>query len=108
MVNYFVRTPRNCIIESFSMSENILKKNLDRIISNITKIDFQKINSVVIIVVQVDETTLNYKCKSHRGRSPENRTDAMCIFEFYDKIIRFFATCIQNESTAKILAIIFK
>ena len=31
--------------------------------------------------VQIDETMLNYKCKSHRGRSPTNKTDALCIIE---------------------------
>ncbi|KAM0685322.1 hypothetical protein COBT_003469, partial [Conglomerata obtusa] len=27
-------------------------------------------------IVQIDETMLNYKCKSQRGLSPTNRTDA--------------------------------
>lgn len=30
-------------------------------------------------IVQIDETILNYKCKSHRGRSPLNRTDALLL-----------------------------
>jgi hypothetical protein len=34
-----------------------------------------------VCTVQVDETILNYKCKSHRGRSHENMTDALCIVE---------------------------
>ncbi|KCZ76427.1 hypothetical protein H311_02576, partial [Anncaliia algerae PRA109] len=33
-------------------------------------------------IVQVDKTMLNYRCKSHRGRNPHNRTDALTIAEF--------------------------
>ena len=28
-------------------------------------------------IVQIDETMLNYKAKSHRGRSPSNKTDSV-------------------------------
>ncbi|KCZ79051.1 hypothetical protein H312_03560 [Anncaliia algerae PRA339] len=28
-------------------------------------------------VVQIDETMLNFKCKSHRGRTANNKTDAL-------------------------------
>ncbi|KCZ79579.1 hypothetical protein H312_03024, partial [Anncaliia algerae PRA339] len=29
----------------------------------------------------------NYKCKSHRGRSANNKTDAIYIIEFKEKVI---------------------
>ncbi|KAG0420347.1 hypothetical protein EQH57_0186 [Dictyocoela roeselum] len=57
-------------------------------------------------VVQVDETTLNYKVKSHRGRPPENRTDALCIIEFYGEIKRVFACIIDNKEEETIVPII--
>ena len=47
--------------------------------------------------VQIDETMLNYKCKSHRGRSPTNRTDALCIVEYNGEISRVFARFIPNK-----------
>ncbi|MGL6009029.1 MAG: hypothetical protein ACRC1D_06200, partial [Culicoidibacterales bacterium] len=48
-------------------------------------------------VVQIDDTMLNYKCKSHRGHSPSNKTDALVIVEFVDKIKRVFAVCIKKK-----------
>ena len=48
-------------------------------------------------VVQIDETMLNYKCKSHRGRSPENRTDSLCIVECRNSITKAFACIIPNK-----------
>ncbi|KAM0686063.1 hypothetical protein COBT_002719 [Conglomerata obtusa] len=38
-------------------------------------------------VVQTDETMLNYKCKSLRGRCDTKKTDAICIFEVANSII---------------------
>ncbi|KCZ77920.1 hypothetical protein H311_01063, partial [Anncaliia algerae PRA109] len=32
-------------------------------------------------IVQIDETMMNFKCKSHRGRSTLNKTDALVIIE---------------------------
>ena len=39
-------------------------------------------------MVQVDQTILNNRCKSHRGRIPHNKTDALYIFELRDDILR--------------------
>ena len=47
--------------------------------------------------VQIDETMLNYKCKSHRGRLPTNRTDCICLVEVRVKIERAYAVCIPNK-----------
>ncbi|KAG0439999.1 hypothetical protein DMUE_2059 [Dictyocoela muelleri] len=57
-------------------------------------------------VVQVDETMLNYKCKSHRGRSPSNRTDALVIVEVRGRVTRVYAKVIPNKSASTILPII--
>ncbi len=40
---------------------------------------------------------MNFKCKSHRGRSPDNRTDALCIVEIGVGITRVFATVIPDK-----------
>ena len=56
--------------------------------------------------VQIDETMLNYKCKSHRGRSPTNRTDALCIVEYNGKITRVFACVIPNKLQSTLVPII--
>lgn len=57
-------------------------------------------------VVQVDETMLNFKCKSHRGRSPTNRTDSISIIEFGSFTTRVFAKVIPNKESATLIPII--
>ena len=49
--------------------------------------------------VQVDETMMNFKCKSHRGRSSTNKTDALCMVEVDQDghITRSFAKVIPNK-----------
>ncbi|KCZ80226.1 hypothetical protein H312_02376 [Anncaliia algerae PRA339] len=56
--------------------------------------------------VQVDETMLNYKCKSHRGRSALNKTDALCIVEVSNSITKAYATIIPNKEASTIIPII--
>ncbi|KAG0439263.1 hypothetical protein DMUE_2559 [Dictyocoela muelleri] len=51
---------------------------------------------------------LNYKFKSHRGRSPRNKTDALCIVEVRGGITRCFATIIENKSRNTIVPFIFQ
>ncbi|KAM0687620.1 hypothetical protein COBT_001137 [Conglomerata obtusa] len=50
-------------------------------------------------VVQIDETMLNYKAKSHRGRSPNNKTNSLCIEEVDLKITRVYATVIHDKKS---------
>ena len=40
---------------------------------------------------------LKYKCKSHRGRSPNNKTDALCSVEVTNGITHAFATVIPDK-----------
>ncbi|KCZ79073.1 hypothetical protein H312_03543 [Anncaliia algerae PRA339] len=49
---------------------------------------------------------MNYKCKSHRGRSPNNKTDALSIVECNNGILRAFACIIPNKESNTILPII--
>ncbi|KCZ79519.1 hypothetical protein H312_03092 [Anncaliia algerae PRA339] len=37
-------------------------------------------------IVQIDETMINYKCKSYRDRSPLNKTDALCNVDSLTKL----------------------
>ncbi len=39
-------------------------------------------------IVQIDETMLKYKCKSHRGKSSTKRTDSLVIVEFRNNITK--------------------
>ncbi|KCZ79245.1 hypothetical protein H312_03364 [Anncaliia algerae PRA339] len=51
---------------------------------------------------------MNYKAKSHRGRSPNNRTDALCIIECLDGINRAYASIIPEKKVSRILPIILR
>jgi transposase-like protein len=57
-------------------------------------------------IVQIDETMMNFKCKSHRGRSPNNRTDCLCIVECAPTITRVWAQTIPDKTISTILPII--
>lgn len=60
-------------------------------------------------IVNIDETMLNFKVKSHRGRSPTNRSDAICIAEVdvaTKKVTRMWAEVIPNKESATLLPII--
>ena len=53
---------------------------------------------------------MNFKCKSHRGRSPLNRTDALCIVEVDSEghISRAFAKVIPNKKAETIISLFLK
>ncbi|KCZ80254.1 hypothetical protein H312_02344 [Anncaliia algerae PRA339] len=57
-------------------------------------------------LIQIDETMLNFKCKSHRGRSSRNKSDALCIIEFKQKISKCFACLIPNKKKDTLIPII--
>lgn len=57
-------------------------------------------------IVQIDETMLNFKCKSHRGRSSSNRTDSLCIVEVSERITKAFAVVIPDKRATTLLPII--
>ncbi|KCZ77689.1 hypothetical protein H311_01297 [Anncaliia algerae PRA109] len=56
----------------------------------------------------MDKTVLNYKCKSHQGRLPHDRTDSLCIVELKEKIIRSFTCAIPNKEPIIWIPIITK
>ncbi|KAG0433907.1 hypothetical protein DMUE_5367 [Dictyocoela muelleri] len=49
---------------------------------------------------------LNHKCNSHRGPSPDNRTDSLVIVETRGKTIRMFARIIPDKKADTSLPII--
>ncbi|KAG0437724.1 hypothetical protein DMUE_3528 [Dictyocoela muelleri] len=104
---YIARMPRYSIINFFNFSKKTILKTIDKIIDRIPDPDFSsdKMGGAGKIV-QVDETMLNYKAKSHRGRSPSNKTDAICIIEFENNIKRVFATVIENKDEFTLVPII--
>lgn len=59
-------------------------------------------------MVKINERMLNYKCKSHRGRSPTNRPDILCIIEITDRITRVYAKTIEDKRADTILQIIIQ
>ncbi len=70
------------IFRAFNSYETPIKKVIEKLRNIIPPPDFS--NSKLGgdgFVVQVDETMMNFKCKSHCGRSPDNRTDALYIVE---------------------------
>lgn len=104
---YACRQQRHSILRSVDISEPTLHKVVKKIVGFIPNTDFQnnKLGGPGK-VVQVDETMLNFKCKSHRGRSPGNRTDSLCIVECEERILRAFAIIIPNKRQETIVPII--
>ncbi|KCZ76918.1 hypothetical protein H311_02079 [Anncaliia algerae PRA109] len=49
---------------------------------------------------------LNYRRKSHRARSPSNKSDSLCIVEVSNKIIRAFLTLISDKKEITTVSII--
>lgn len=107
LICYSTRTPRYSIISSIDICEKTIRKVINLLIEKIPVIDFvnDKLGGPGCIV-QIDETMLNFKCKSHRGRSPENRTDSLCIVEVRGSITRAFATIIPNKESSTLIPII--
>lgn len=104
---YSVRQPQFSIILSLDISKKSIQNILSKLKElmpppNFTNNKLGGPNSIV----QVDETALNYKVKSHRGRSPTNRTDSLCIVEVRSSITRAFATVIPNKKASTIIPII--
>lgn len=58
------------------------------------------------IVVQIDETKLNFNVKSHRGRGPTTQSWALCICDTSYTPARGFVVPVNNRSTNTILPII--
>ncbi|KCZ80791.1 hypothetical protein H312_01798 [Anncaliia algerae PRA339] len=101
--------PQHSIRKKLNLHQKTIQKVILRLLDKIGPIDFSedKLGGREAIV-QVDETMLNYRCKSHRGRSSRNRTDAITIVEYKNNITRASAKVISNKEAATLLPIIIE
>ncbi|KAG0434332.1 hypothetical protein DMUE_5224, partial [Dictyocoela muelleri] len=92
---YVARMPRSGMINYLNLVRSTILRIINKIVDRIPDPDFSsnKFGGDGKIV-QVDETMLNYKIKSYRGKASTNRTDALCIIEFENEIKRVFACII--------------
>lgn len=58
------------------------------------------------VIINVDESMINHKVKSHRGRAPTNQTWILCIVDTSFTPSRGYSTIIENRTAAHILPII--
>ena len=107
IVRYSCLGSRTSLIRGINIDKKTHLKIFSKLVDLIPRTNFEnnKLGGPGVII-QIDETMLNYKCKSHRGRSPTNKTDALCIVEFKDKITRVFASIIPNKKQETIVPII--
>ncbi|KCZ79966.1 hypothetical protein H312_02635, partial [Anncaliia algerae PRA339] len=82
LLKYSCKIQRFQIILSMDNSPKTIARIISKLVSIMPATDFSsnKLGGPGLIV-QIDETMLNYKCKSHRGRSSTNKTDSLCIVE---------------------------
>ncbi len=110
IAKYLSKTPQHSIISSMrsSVSRATVQKFLGKLVKVIPETDFST-NKMGVLgkVIQADETILNFKCKSQRGRSPDNRTDALVIVEVNNRfVVRVFARIIPDKCATTMLPII--
>lgn len=104
------KQPMFSILQSLKISKNTLIKLKTKLIGKmkIVNAGFPKLGGLGKII-NIDETMLNYKAKSHRGRSPSNKTDAICIVEIDNitkRIERVWAEILINKQASTIMPII--
>ncbi|KCZ78829.1 hypothetical protein H311_00134 [Anncaliia algerae PRA109] len=56
------------------------------------------------MIVQIDESILNFKAKNHRGRFPDNKNDCISIVEC--TVVRAYAIALPNKEYSISLPII--
>ncbi|KAG0426486.1 hypothetical protein DMUE_5964, partial [Dictyocoela muelleri] len=89
------------------ISESAIQSILNKLKKRLPKCDFHenKLGGSGVLV-QIDDTMLNYKAKSHRGRPSLNMSDNICIFEVKNHITRAFAKIIENKEQNTLITII--
>ncbi|MGL6008786.1 MAG: hypothetical protein ACRC1D_04945 [Culicoidibacterales bacterium] len=107
LLRYSIDIGAEAIFGSVKISKPLIRKILKGLIR---KMDISNKNGRKLggpgKIVQVDETMLNYSCKSHRGRSPGNKIDALCIVECSPQITRVWAEGVPDKKRSTILPII--
>lgn len=108
IIRYSSNQQRCSILESIDISQPTLKKILKKLVILMKQdtLSEPKLGGFGT-TVQIDETMLNFKCKSHRGRAPENKTDALTMVEVSEGITkRAFIYIIPNKKIETIIPII--
>ncbi|KAG0440564.1 hypothetical protein DMUE_1652 [Dictyocoela muelleri] len=92
------------IANYLNYNRRTIEKNINKLVERIPHPYFSsnKIGGVGGIL-QNDETMLNYKVKSHRGRPSEDKKDALYIIEFENEIKKVFETIIDNKEKLTIV-----
>ncbi|KCZ77887.1 hypothetical protein H311_01095, partial [Anncaliia algerae PRA109] len=107
VTKYACRQPRHSIKSSLDVSDSLIVKVINKISNLIPSTDFtSKKLGGPFKIIQIDETMLNFKVKSHRGRSPHNRSDALCIIEKGMEHTKAFATIIPDKKESTLVPII--
>lgn len=107
LIRWSHKTPTTQITENLKICPETIRNLIQKFINLQVFYDFSN-NKVGGYgkIVQVDETMLNFKCKSHRGRSASNKSDALCIVEYDGHITRAYAELIPNKAANTLLPII--
>lgn len=106
---WVLNNTRASITESTNVSDKTVKSIIDELVKRIPNIDFSRDKlGGLDRIVQIDETMLNYKVKSHRGRAPSNRSDALVIVEYVNSVTRVFACVIQDKKASTVLPVILR
>lgn len=108
LIRYSVGISQYSILKTIKISQPTFKKLFSVLIEKMkVNNDFQPKLGGPGRIIQIDETMMNYKCKSHRGRSTDNKTEAICIVEIKEsKITRVWAEVIDNKKIETMLPII--
>ncbi|KCZ77222.1 hypothetical protein H311_01770 [Anncaliia algerae PRA109] len=80
IIKYSCRQQKYQINQSMDYAVKTIKKVIDKLVDLMLQTEFSsnKLDGPGNIV-QVDETMLNFKYKSHRGRPTKNKADSPCI-----------------------------
>lgn len=109
LIRYACRQPAYSILEGLTLTRPTYKKLMKQLILKmaVANLSERKLGGPGFIV-QVDETMLNYKVKSHKGRPASNESDAICLVECGENgsITRVWAEVIDNKRVETLLPII--
>ncbi|KCZ74818.1 hypothetical protein H311_04214 [Anncaliia algerae PRA109] len=107
LIRWCVEQQNYSIIQFLNISKTTVSKIIDKLIELLKK-DNRRIGMFggPFKLVQIDETMMNFKVKSHRGRSSKKKTDALTIVECDQKITKVLACVIKDKKESTILPII--
>ncbi|KAG0439570.1 hypothetical protein DMUE_2340 [Dictyocoela muelleri] len=106
IIKYCCGLSRMSILKSVELLKPCLSKILSILINEMI-IDNQNLKKMDLYgsIVQIDETVLNFKSKSHRVRMPLNKTDALVIVEVNNIVSQIYAEVIENKKKETIMPI---